>query len=36
MTSISYDEFTKSCRDMNDFLLSELTYFSRFFFTNVC
>jgi hypothetical protein len=36
MTSISYEEFTRSDRDMNDLLLSELRYFSRFFLANVC
>jgi hypothetical protein len=36
MTSISYEELTRSDRDMNDFLLSELRYFSRFFLANVC
>ncbi len=36
MTSINYEEFTKRDRNMNDFLLSKLRYFSRFFLANVC
>jgi hypothetical protein len=34
MTSINYEKFTKNDRDINDFLFSELKYFSRFFLAN--